>query len=307
MRARGGARPGLREAIAVWALFALVGLAVLVTYARVPPSELYHVDDGGLAGGLGRLVVFLNFPTALAAVALAVLAADRLDDRRADVAAAAAAVLSLVVAGPGVVDQDDLDVRAVNAIPAAGVALAVALTAVAVARGGAGIRVERAGADGVRLVAASALVVAATPWWFAELGFYVSDVPGLGSIFLASEVVPEPGDPEIRAVHLGHHHGTDGVLFALAALALSRELPWMKRPRLRTALAVYLALALVYGLANAAQDFWNEQVVKRGATDASLPSFLRPELSPAWAFVVGATAAVYALAFRRGAPRARHP
>lgn len=292
-------RPGFHEVVAVWALGATATLAVVATYARLPPEALYNTQDDGLAGGLGRALVFLNFPWALVAIAVALLAADRLDERWADVAAAVAIALSLVVVVPGVVDQSDLDARPVNAIPAAGVALALALTLSGLGRGGLGARAARGRGDGARLALALVLVVPAIPWWFAELGFYVSDVPILGSVFLAEEVVPEPGHREIRAVHLGHHHGTDGVLFALAALALSRQLGSMCRARLRTALALYLSLMLVYGLANAAQDFWLEQVVKRGTTHVELPSFLRPDLDLGWMFLVLAAAAVYALLLRR--------
>jgi plastocyanin len=40
---------------------------------------------------------------------------------------------------------------------------------------------------------------------------------------------------------------------------------------------------LLYGLANALEDFWPEQLVKRGTTDARLPSMIRPAVSPEWA------------------------
>jgi hypothetical protein len=50
---------------------------------------------------------------------------------------------------------------------------------------------------------------------------------------------------------------------------------------------------LVYGLANAAQDFWLEQVVKRDWTDERLPTVIRPSLSVEWAVLVTAAAAVY--------------
>ena len=35
-------RPGLTEALIVWALFAAVALAVFITYWRIPPEELYQ-------------------------------------------------------------------------------------------------------------------------------------------------------------------------------------------------------------------------------------------------------------------------
>ena len=292
------ARPGLREAVAVWALIAVVGLAVLVTYSRIPPEELYHVDETGIAGGLGRFVVFLNWPSALIAIALALVVIDRLAEQRYDVVGFAAAVLCAAVAVPGVVDQADLDVRLVNAIPAAGVALVAALTVLALRRGGLGVRVERTGWDLARIALAIVLVIAALPWLFAEIGVYVGDVPGLGSLFMSDEIYPEKDDPMLRAVHLGEHHGTDGVFFALTALVLSRELPWMKRRPVRVGLAAYLALALAYGVANAFQDFWNEQLMKRGTTDLSIPSVLRPTLSVGWGVVLSATVLLYVFVFR---------
>ena len=106
---------------------------------------------------------------------------------------------------------------------------------------------------------------------------------------------------ELQAVHLGHHHGTDGALLALAALGLTRRLGRMARPRLRLATAAYLSLMLAYGLWNAAQDFWLEQLVKRGTVSVELPSALRPSLSPAWLVVLAAAAAVYAVLVRRPA------
>ena len=59
-----------REPLAVWLLFGVVTLEILVTYARVPAEELYHVTGSGLAGGISRVVVFLNFPAALVAIAI---------------------------------------------------------------------------------------------------------------------------------------------------------------------------------------------------------------------------------------------
>jgi hypothetical protein len=294
--------PSLTEALAVWILVALVGVAVAVTYSRLPPSEFYNVSEGGIAGGLGRALVYANFPVGLVAIAIVALVVDRLGGRRYDVAAAVAVALCLVVAVPGVVDQSDLDAKAANVVPALGVLIALALTVIAVARGGVGRPAPWSGGDWARVAIVAVLAIAAIPWVFAELGFYVSDVPVLGSIFLADEIVPEPGHPELRAVHLGHHHGTDGTLFALTALLLSRELGAMQRPLLRATLAVYLAVMLVYGLANALEDFWLEQLVKRGTTSVKIPGMLRPELSPEWAALVGAAAVVYVMFFRRRTP-----
>jgi hypothetical protein len=236
-------------------------------------------------------------------MALVALPVDRLDRRWADFAALAAVALCLFVAVPGVVEQSDLDAKAVNAVPALGVLLAFALTVVSVRRAGVGPVPGWAGGDPVRLGLAVALLLAGIPWVAAELGLYAE----LGGIFFADDVVPEPGHPGLRAVHVGHHHGLDGVLFALTALALSRELPRMRRARLRVALGLYLSLMLVYGLANALQDFWLEQVVKREASSFRFPDMLRPDLGPEWLGLVVAAAAVYALLARPLATKARVP
>jgi hypothetical protein len=283
--------PGVREVLLVWGTFAVVAVAVVVTYARLPIAELYNVDEEGLAGGFGRALVFLNYPTALAAIAVLLVVADRLGRPETSAVAAVAGVLCAVVAWPGVVDQADLDARVVNAIPAAGVAVAVALTALAVGRDGLGRRVAWSGWDAVRLALAALLVVAALPWIAADLGF------SLGGPFLSDEPRPEPGQPQLRAVHLGHHHGLDGTLLALTALALSRVVPQASR-RVRPLLAFYVALMLVYGLANVLQDFWLEQLVKRGTTSFDLPEMTRPALTPAWAAMV-ATAVLIHLAAPR--------
>ena len=300
-------RPGLAEVVAVWALYGLVAAATTVTYARLPPEELYRVSESGLAGGLGRALVFVNFPTALAALAVLPVVLDRLltEPRNgllrplAGGAAAAAVVLCAAVAIPGVVDQADLDAKPVNAVPAAGVGIVLALTLLAARRGGVGRPAADDGWDRARVLAAAAAVLASLPWIWAELGFFISDAPVLGRVFLAEELRPEPGDPTLRAVHLGRHHGLDGTLLLLTALALSRVIRDVRLARLRRALALAVAAVFVYGLLNAAQDFWLEQVVKRGTTDAKLPSFLRPGMTWAWAFTVAAAAAAYASWTRR--------
>jgi len=44
-------RPGQGDALAAWALFAAVTLAVLVTYSRLEPSELYTSRTMALRAG----------------------------------------------------------------------------------------------------------------------------------------------------------------------------------------------------------------------------------------------------------------
>jgi len=310
--------------LAVWGAFALWTAAVAATYARVPVEELYNVSVGGVRGGLGRALVFANFPTALVAIALLLIAADRLPGRAYAAAAAATVGLCAVVGGPGVVDQSDLDAKPINALAAAGVAGALVLSALAAFRTIPGdfgapqpttrfrsypekARVwfthrsesvttlgqhPRAIGGLVRPVASTLIVLASLPWVAAELGFYL-DGP-----FLGSELRPEPGHPDIRAVHLGHHHGMDGSLLALAAIALRLVPARMRRLRLRGAVAALLSLMLAYGLANAVQDFWGEQIVKRGWAHEALPSVLRPEVSFAWLGILVAAAFAYLLRYR---------
>jgi hypothetical protein len=266
---------------AVWALFAAVGLAVLVTYWRLPADELYNVSNEGLRNGGSRLLVFLNYPVSLAAIPIAWLAADRLRTRSAVWAAVVATALCAVTAGPGVVDQHDLDAKPINALPALGVAIAFALSLRAPWE-----PVGRRRLDPLRLVIAVLAVIAATPWIFAVLGF---NAPG--DVFLGEEL-RRGGDGQLApAVHLGDHEGLDGVLLVLAALQLSRL-----RPRLPVAFVV--ALMFVYGLGVAAQDDWNEQVVKRGWAGFKLPNMLHPTVNATW-FVVLVLAAVVALLLRR--------
>ena len=55
---------------------------------------------------------------------------------------------------------------------------------------------------------------------------------------------------------------------------------------------------LAYGLANALQDGWNEQLWKRGSVDHHVESVLRPELSVGWLTILVGAGAIYAFWFR---------
>ncbi len=264
------------EVFAVWGLLLLATVCVVETYARVPVSDLYHVSRSGVAGGFSRALVFVDFPLALAAIALALVAYDHLGGRASAVLAFLAILLSALVAWPGVVDQADLDARAVNALPALGVALAVALTIWASWRRKVAFSAKLP-LDAARAITALVLVFGALPWLLAEAGFSVSDVPGLGRIFLGEQIRRAGGGETLQVVHLGHHHGADGLYLALTALLLSRTLP--RLGRLRGLISAYLALMLAYGTANYVQDFWTEQIVKRGWTARAIPSLLHPSLS----------------------------
>ena len=60
-----GTRLGLRELVAVWGLYAVVAVEVLVTYARLPVEQLYNVSGSGLESGAGRALVLLGYPRVL--------------------------------------------------------------------------------------------------------------------------------------------------------------------------------------------------------------------------------------------------
>jgi hypothetical protein len=143
----------------------------------------------------------------------------------------------------------------------------------------------------VRAALAIVLLVAALPWLAADLGLYSNGVPLLGRLFQSGQFLPErPGLPNFApAVHHGHHHGMDGVLLVLTALLLSRRLAR------RAALAAYLSLMFCYGVANFANDFWIEQVVKRGWTSWEIPNVTEPRVSIAWSLIVIAAVGLWAL------------
>ena len=281
-------RDGQGEALATWALWSLVLAAILVTYARLDPADLYHTSNDGLAGGLSRAVTLLNFPVALVAIALVLVALGALP-RGARWLGATAIGLCAVVAWPGVVDQDDLDARWVNVVPAAGVGLAFALTLGAVRRAGAR-PVPWLSLDRIRVVIAAGALVASIPWIAAELGFYLPE-----GVWIMERPGLEADGTTIAAVHLGHHHGLDGTLVLLSALLLSRP---ALTGRLAAARWLYVSLAFAYGAVNMTQDYWNEQLVKRGWLDWQIPSALNPKLAWIWLVVLAiAVAAAAALRF----------
>ena len=292
MRRRIGACQG--EPLAVWAIWAVVLAMIFVTYWRLPPDtpaatdDLYHVSGNGLVGGLSRVLVELNFPVALVATIAVLVAVDALP-RAAWALAAPAIALCAVVAWPGVVDQDDLDARFVNAIPALGTGIALGLTVAAGRRAGWGVS-GRLPFDPVRLVIAVVLLVLSIPWIAAELGFFLPD-----GIFIMQRAAPDTDGLPIAAVHLGHHHGFDGTLVALSALLLSR--PRLRPGATARVTVVVTALAFAYGIVNCIQDAWTEQLVKRGTLDWRIPSAILPSLSWVWLAIL-VLAALTALALR---------
>jgi hypothetical protein len=280
------------EVGAVLALVVLDGAAVIATYARFPPAELYNVHHSGIAAGFGRELVALNFPFALIGIALVGLAWPRLH-RWLRIAGLVAIALCAVVYFA--VDQSNLDAKPLNAVPALGVGLAVALVlAVGVAPEPKSVRGDR-----LRIALAVLMVFFAAPLIAAELGYFLDGVPVLGWFFETGRLATQPGDAVLHhAVHHGQHHGWEATMLALTALAFSR----LPRPRV---LDAYLALMLAYGVGNLVNDDWLEQVVKRGWTNREVPSVLVPTANWGWAAVLAAATAVWWLWFRQ--PRRTTP
>jgi hypothetical protein len=290
------------EVAAVWLLFVVVAAEILVTYTRLPARELYHVSGSGLSGGASRALVFSNFSTALVAIVVLAFIADLMSKRMVTAWALVGIALCAAVFWPGVVDQADLDAKPVNVLAALGVLIAFTLTAVALRQGAAWS--GRCAGDRIRLAAAAGALFVGLPWIAAELGFFLTGVPGLGRLFETGHYLPPPFPP---AVHHGHHHGMDGVLLLLSAALLSRVVPSVRRHSLRVATGAYLALMATYGIGNIANDAWGEQVVKRGWTSWEIPNVLRPNLTIAWGVIVLGAAAVYAASvwWSRTSPRER--
>jgi hypothetical protein len=213
----------------------------------------------------------------------------------------------LRVALPGVQTESHLDPKWANLPAVLGVAIAFGLTVWASRSGRREFPRASKGGDIARLIVGGISLFFAAPYIAAELGFFLDGVPVLGSIFITGAIRPEPGAGYSHAaVHHGHHHGLDGFLLTATALLLSRLVGSIRRPILRTITAVYLALLLVYGLTNQAQDLWTEQIVKRGWTSWDIPDVLQPSASAAWAAMIACGLLIFALFLRpRREPFAR--
>jgi hypothetical protein len=274
-------------------LIVLDGIAVVATYSRFPTTELYNVHHSGtVPAGFGRELVALNFPFALVGIALVGLAWPRLHGRLRTLGVIAIALCAVVYFA---VDQSNLDAKPLNAVPALGLALAVALVLVA------GVpsapRTDRG--DAVRIGLAAVLIFFSAPLIAAELGFFTDGVPFLGWFFETGRLTTQPGVPGLHhAVHHGQHHGWQATMLSLTALGFSR----LPRPRV---LDAYLALMLAYGVGNLVNDDWLEQVVKRGWTNHEVPSILTPAANWGWAAVLVGAFAVWRLWFRQ--PRRTPP
>ena len=261
-------RGGQGEALAVWGVWLLTLLAVVVTYSRVDAAELYNVHGHGLGLGLSRAAVHTNWPFALVAIVLMLVAMRDLPRRAWWLAGLAIALCATM---PLFVSQSHLNARWQNLVPGIGVVLALALAVAAWRRAGGSFQPRLPG-DLVRVILAVVGLVLSLPWIAAELGFHLP-----GDVFMGQELFRQPDGHLEAAVHLGEHHGWHGSLMLLFALILSRV---QAGGRLRIALLIGTAALAAYGAVNATQDFWQEQLVKRGTFDWAIPSALYPGLKP---------------------------
>jgi len=286
-----------RTVLVVWGMFAAVLVAIVVTYSRLVPEDLYNVTGHGFVhGGLSRALVYVNFPLGVAAMAMLLVLADRMSVERR-IAAVAAALLWIPVFSPRVLSESRLDATWWNAIPAAGVAVAAVVTLTTPA-----VRPERVHGDRVRVAVATVLVFVALPWIAAEIGLDFTNVPVLGQVFQTHELRYQPGPYFLHpAVHYGDHHGLEGTLLVITGLLLSRLLGSIRSTGLQAASGFVCALLIAYGIGNIANDFWLEQVVKRGWTRYFLPDVLEPKVNWGWFVILVGALALWLIAFR---PRA---
>jgi len=174
----------------------------MVTYARLPARELYHVSNPGIDTRIKRGLAFAGFPAAPVAVAVVWLLPEHLTRRVVTVAAVAATVLPHRCSG------------------------------------------------------------------------------------LARWRRPTP----IR-----------DALLVTSSLWLSRHLHRMGNPTHRRILAGYLSLLIAYGGANALQDFWLEQIVKRDLAGWQFPYMLQPKANWAFLGIAAGAASIYWILLRSGA------
>lgn len=125
------------------------------------------------------------------------------------------------------------------------------------------------------------------PWIFAYFNIPIIDVPILNHIFLA--------------VHLGEHHGLSGFRYVLPLLLLYFSFRWFKDLGFRSAVVLSTSPFFAYRLYLLVQDFWFEQIVKRGWINLKLPDPTQVNVMPATysiGAVIGVLAFIYLLRMR---------
>jgi hypothetical protein len=172
--------------LVAWAVWGLVAVAVWVTYARLPASQLYNVSGCGFAAGASRTLVFLDWPVALAAVALTAVAAERLltgrltrTGRIATIATGLAAVVLCATSG---CRACSIRTTSTRGRPTARRRLASALRSSSLSSrsGFAGPAASsRSHADKLAVAAVPVLIALSVPWVMAGVGVSTGDIPVL--------------------------------------------------------------------------------------------------------------------------------
>ena len=114
----------------------------------------------------------------------------------------------------------------------------------------------------LRKISIAIILFFSLPWVFALVGIYVTDIPGVGSIFLGSQSFDG-----LPAVHLGTHHGTWAFQFAIIAILLTISLDsryYLKNKVSRSLLAGLIVFLAGFSIINGLEDGLNEQLLNRG-------------------------------------------
>ncbi|MHA1301723.1 MAG: hypothetical protein ACTSO9_20070, partial [Candidatus Helarchaeota archaeon] len=123
--------------------------------------------------------------------------------------------------------------------------------------------------DYTRIILLGITIFFGLPWLFAIHGIFISNIPGLNLIFLGAQ--PGVGGTNIfdfiyPSVHLGSHHGLGGLLYIVFATLYSILVFRMKNPNIKNFSIFALGVLAAYGVIGYLEDFFHEQVIKRGIT-----------------------------------------
>ena len=199
------------EALGAWAVWGAVTLAVLITYSRLDATELYNVSHEGLAGGLGRALVLLNFPVPSSPFPWLCWPSPPCHPRHGwsqDPRSASAQWCRSRSTRTTWTRAGSMRSRRSASSWLSG------LTIAAARRAGRSFAPRRTG-DPLRLVVAAVVVVLSVGGRRAPFSSSRRHLP-------REELYLEEDGRRFAAVHLGHHHGGDGAVLVLTALLLSR-------------------------------------------------------------------------------------
>ena len=288
----------------MWVVIIFYSIPLFVVNAILPSSERYGISEEGFLAGFYRLILWLNFPVAVLSLLCNFIVLDIWLDKRKEeghlrsfyghkiwpVLTVLSSFLCLIVVFPGVLDDKNLQFDLVHLLPATGVLLSLIgffsvfnLLSDPEKKTSSpfekivGSKQKANWPIGIGLVLALLLSL---PWIFADLGIYIGDIPLLGKAWMSRE--PTPHREWLAAVHLGHHHGMDGLFLLFFALLIGKDLSDLALSSLRLSLSFCCALLVPYGFWALFSDFWEEQIWKRGVTDLCFDNALTPQVNLYW-------------------------